>query len=144
MKAVEKWGVGDKGVRESNGRGWMYQRILTVGRHWDTPLNINLKPNNEKQDRKIGIVGGVDWRKLRWQYMIDRLHITTWNRTKKLLAIALSGARRGLRVRDNEDNVTNVQYKSNQNCHYKLPIWQMYPNKIFYLKKTHHSRSIAL
>jgi hypothetical protein len=47
------------------------------------------------------------------------LHIPIWDRTKKLLAIALSGVRRGLRGRDNGDNVNNVQYKSNRNCYYE-------------------------
>jgi hypothetical protein len=37
------------------------------------------------------------------------------------LAIALSGVGRELRRRDNGDNVTNVQYKSNQNCYYEMP-----------------------
>jgi hypothetical protein len=36
---------------------------------------------------------------------------------KKPLAIVLSEVGRGLRGRDNGDNVNNVQYKFNQNCH---------------------------
>jgi hypothetical protein len=42
-------------------------------------------------------------------HMVDRLHIPIWNRTKKPFAIALSGAGRGLRGRDDEGNVNNVQ-----------------------------------
>jgi hypothetical protein len=41
------------------------------------------------------------------------------NKTKKPLAIALGGVGRRLRGRDDGDDVTNVQYKSNQNCHYE-------------------------
>jgi hypothetical protein len=52
--------------------------------------------------------------------MVDGLHIPMRNRTKKPLAIALSGVGRGQRERDNGDNVTNVQYKSNWNCHYEF------------------------
>jgi hypothetical protein len=37
------------------------------------------------------------------------------------LAIALRGMGRGLKERDDGDNVTNVQYNSNQNCHYETP-----------------------
>jgi hypothetical protein len=51
--------------------------------------------------------------------MVDRFHIPIWNRIKKPLAIALSGVEKGLRERDDGGNVNNVQYKSNQNCHYK-------------------------
>jgi hypothetical protein len=59
--------------------------------------------------------------------MADGLHIPIWNRTKKPLAIALSaGVGRGLRGRDNGGNVTNVQYKCNQNCHYKFPLHNEY------------------
>jgi hypothetical protein len=51
--------------------------------------------------------------------MVDGLHICIWNRTKKPFAIALSKVGRGWRGRDNGGNVTNVQYKSNQNCNYE-------------------------
>jgi hypothetical protein len=51
--------------------------------------------------------------------MVDRLHISELNRTKRPLAIALSGMDRGLKGRDEENDVTNVQYKSNRNCHYE-------------------------
>jgi hypothetical protein len=62
-------------------------------------------------------------KEIRWQYMVDGLHIPVWNRAKKPLAIALSGMVRGLRGRDDEGNVINVPYKSNQKCHYEsLPI----------------------
>jgi hypothetical protein len=46
---------------------------------------------------------------------VYELHIPIWNRTKKPLAIALSGVGMGLRGRDDGGDVTNVQYKSNQN-----------------------------
>jgi hypothetical protein len=32
----------------------------------------------------------------------------------------------GLRGRDDEDNVNNVQYKSNWNCHYESPPYNEY------------------
>jgi hypothetical protein len=53
--------------------------------------------------------------------MADGLHIPIWSRTKKPLAIALSGVERGLRGRDSGGNANNVQYKSNQNYHYESP-----------------------
>jgi hypothetical protein len=54
-----------------------------------------------------------------------------WNKTKKLLAIALSGVGRGLRGREDWGDVTNVQYKPNWNCHYESPLVKLiYPNKI--------------
>jgi hypothetical protein len=52
-------------------------------------------------------------------YMVDGLHIPIRKRTKKSLTIALSGVGRRLRGRHDEGNVNNVQYKSNQNCHYE-------------------------
>jgi hypothetical protein len=52
--------------------------------------------------------------------MVDGLHIPVGNRTKKPLAIALSGAEKGLRE-EMMDNVNNVQYMSSQNCHYESP-----------------------
>jgi hypothetical protein len=45
---------------------------------------------------------------------------TYMKQTKKPLAIALSEVGRRLRGRDDEGNVNNVQYKSNQNCSYKF------------------------
>jgi hypothetical protein len=75
-----------------------------------------------------------EWR-LRWQYMIYGLHIPIWNRTKKPLAIAFSGVWRGLRGKDNGNNVTNVQYKSNQNCHYESPLHNEYILIKIYFKK---------
>jgi hypothetical protein len=48
--------------------------------------------------------------------MADGLHILIWNRTKKPLVIALMRAGRKLRGRDDEGNVSNVQYNPNQNC----------------------------
>jgi hypothetical protein len=48
----------------------------------------------------------------------------------------LSGVGRELRGRDNGGNVNNVQYKSNQNCHYESPPYNEYiPMKIL-LKNT--------
>jgi hypothetical protein len=47
-------------------------------------------------------------RRWNWGYMVDGLHIPIWNRTKKPLAIALSGMGRGLKGRDNGGNVNNV------------------------------------
>jgi hypothetical protein len=60
-------------------------------------------------------------RKLRWWYMVDRLQILIWNRTKKPLEIALSGVGKGLRGRDDGVIVNNVQYKTNWNRHYESP-----------------------
>jgi hypothetical protein len=68
--------------------------------------------------------------------MVDGLHIPTWNRTKKPVAIALSEVGKGLRGRDNGSNVMNIQYKSNQNCHYKPPMYNEYILKICIKKKT--------
>jgi hypothetical protein len=62
--------------------------------------------------------GEGEGRRLRWQHVVDGLHIPIWNRTKKPFAIALSGVRRWLRGRDDGDSVTKWQYNSNQNCHY--------------------------
>jgi hypothetical protein len=53
--------------------------------------------------------------------MVDGLHIPIWNRTRKPLGTALSGVGRGLMGRDDGGSVTNVQYKSNWNCHYEIP-----------------------
>jgi hypothetical protein len=38
-----------------------------------------------------------EWRKLKWGYIVDGLHIPIWNRIKKPLPIALSAAGRGVR-----------------------------------------------
>jgi hypothetical protein len=55
--------------------------------------------------------------------MVDGFHTPIWNRTKKPLAIALSGAGMGLKGRGDGGDVTNVQYKSNWNCHCEsLPV----------------------
>jgi hypothetical protein len=48
--------------------------------------------------------------------MVDGLHIPIWNRTKEPLTVALSGV--GRRLVGNGCDVTNVPYKSNQNCHH--------------------------
>jgi hypothetical protein len=67
LKTIEKYGVGGKGVRLSNGRGWMDQS--KVHSQWacieTTPLNINLDSNNEEQDCKKGttcVWGGTSGR----------------------------------------------------------------------------------
>jgi hypothetical protein len=53
LKAVEKWGDGHKGVRESNERGWTDQSNIYPQRN---PFEISLNINNERQDCKIGTV----------------------------------------------------------------------------------------
>jgi hypothetical protein len=53
--------------------------------------------------------------------MVDGLHIPIPNRTKKPLATALSRAGKGVRGRDDGGNATNVQHKSNLNCHSESP-----------------------
>jgi hypothetical protein len=58
--------------------------------------------------------------------MADGLHILTWNRTKKPLAIALSRAGRGLRERDNGADLANAQYKPIQNCQYDSTLYNEY------------------
>jgi hypothetical protein len=55
--------------------------------------------------------------------MVDGLHISIWNITKKPFAIVLGRVGRGLRGRDDRENVNNVQYKSNQNCHNESPLY---------------------
>jgi hypothetical protein len=52
--------------------------------------------------------------------MVDGLHIQ--NKTKKPLAIALSGVRKGPRGRDGGGDLTSVQYKLNWNYHYDSPL----------------------
>jgi hypothetical protein len=64
--------------------------------------------------------------------MVDELRIPIWNRTRKPLAIALSGLGRGLRGRDDGGN---VQYKANQKCHCGSPILWIYPHRNLFLKK---------
>jgi hypothetical protein len=69
-------------------------------------LNINLNINNKTQDCIIGTVGGgssgrVEGKgRVKEWYMFDGLHTPIRNKTKKPLAIALSGVRRGLMRRD--------------------------------------------
>jgi hypothetical protein len=53
--------------------------------------------------------------------MVDRLPIPIWNITKKALAIDWSEVGRRLRGRDDGGNVNNIQYKSDQNCHFEFP-----------------------
>jgi hypothetical protein len=65
--------------------------------------------------------GVGEWRRLRWENIVVGIYIPIWNGRKKPLAIALSGAGRGLRGRDNGSDLTNVQYKPNENCHHESP-----------------------
>jgi hypothetical protein len=58
--------------------------------------------------------------------MVDGLHTLIQNRTKKPLAIALSGAGTGLRSRDSGGDLTNVKYKTIWNCHNKFPLYNKY------------------
>jgi hypothetical protein len=53
--------------------------------------------------------------------MVDVLHILIQNKTKKPLAIALSGVGRRSRERDGGGELTNVQYKPIWNCHNEHP-----------------------
>jgi hypothetical protein len=53
--------------------------------------------------------------------MVDGLHTPIRSKTKKPLAIVLSGMGRGLRGKDDGGNRNNVQYKTDQNCHCKSP-----------------------
>jgi hypothetical protein len=61
--------------------------------------------------------------------MVDGLHILVWNRTKKHLAIALSGVGSASRERDNGDDLANVQHKPVWNCHNESSLQWIYPNK---------------
>jgi hypothetical protein len=54
---------------------------------------------------------------------------------KPLTCNALSGVGRGLRGRDDGSNVNNIQYKSNQNCHYESLLYNEYFLIKIYLKK---------
>jgi hypothetical protein len=86
-----------------------------MGIHRETPLNINLNINNERQDCDIGIVWGGTSGKGRVNegdqgesiWLMDVIYL--YDRTKKLFAVALSGARRGLRRREDGGDLTNVQ-----------------------------------
>jgi hypothetical protein len=76
--------------------------------------------------------------------MVDGPHKPIWNRSKKPLAIALSGVGKELRGRDNGGDVNNVQYKSNQSCHYESPLYSEYILIKFYFKKVHCEISLVL
>jgi hypothetical protein len=67
--------------------------------------------------------------------MVDGLHIPIGNRTKKPLAIALSGLGWGLKGRDDGGNVNNVQFKSNLNGIMNLPLYNEYILIKFSLKR---------
>jgi hypothetical protein len=53
--------------------------------------------------------------------MADGLHTPIRNRTKKPLAIALSGGGEGAEWERRWGQCNNVQCKCNQNCHYESP-----------------------
>jgi hypothetical protein len=97
----------------------------------ETPLNINLIINNERQDRKnrysvcvctwyLWEGEDVQWKLMPWK-MVGGLHILEQNRTKKPLAIVWSGAE-GVGERDGGGDLTNVQYKPIWNCHNDFPL----------------------
>jgi hypothetical protein len=67
--------------------------------------------------------------------MVDGLHIPIWNRTKKPVAIAVNWMGRVLKRGDDGNNVNNVQYKSNWNCHCESPLYNEYILIKIYLKK---------
>jgi hypothetical protein len=81
--------------------------------------------------------------------MADGPHIPIWNRTKKLFAIALSGAGRGLRGRDDGGNVNNVQYKTNWGAPVAqlVSVWYLYDNisliRIVTMKFSPHIMNIS-
>jgi hypothetical protein len=58
--------------------------------------------------------------------MVDGFHILIWNRIKKPLENALSGAGRGYNGRDSGGNLTNVQCKTLWNCHNECPLQNEY------------------
>jgi hypothetical protein len=56
----------------------MDQSILAAGIHPETPLNIDLKISNKRQNCKIGTVGlweGSRWTKEIKVIMVDKLHL---------------------------------------------------------------------
>jgi hypothetical protein len=68
------WKLLKNGGQEVKGKGEQLKGLnspkwstLTMGIHWDTPLNINLNINNENQDCKVGTVcageEGGGWKK---------------------------------------------------------------------------------
>jgi hypothetical protein len=58
--------------------------------------------------------------------MVNGLHILIWHRTKKPLAIALSGAEKGSMRRDSVGDLTNAQCKSTWKCHNESPLYNEY------------------
>jgi hypothetical protein len=98
---VKGWG------RVMEGFDWTKVKHTHSGCHWDSPVIIKLNIDNKKHAHDTGTVcvgyywkGEGEWRWLRWWYLAYGLHILLWNRTKKPLSIALYGAGRGLRGRD--------------------------------------------
>jgi hypothetical protein len=71
--------------------------------------------------------GEGKWNRLRWGYKVDGgIHIFIWNRAKKPLAIALREVVKGVRGRRHGGNLTSVQYKPSQDCHYESPPYNEY------------------
>jgi hypothetical protein len=67
--------------------------------------------------------------------MVDQLLIPIRNKTKKPLVIQLfKWGGRGLKMRDDGGDVTNIQYKSNRNCHSEVPLCNDYILIKIYLK----------
>jgi hypothetical protein len=58
--------------------------------------------------------------------MVGGLYILILNRTKKPLAIALSGAGRRWRGRDGDSDLTNTQNKHIWNCHNESTLYNEY------------------
>jgi hypothetical protein len=110
-KLLKNGQKGNKGVRWANARDWMDQsREHPQWAYIKTTLNINLMLITKyriENRYSVGVLGRMDeWRRLRWWYMVDGLHIPIWNRIKKHPAIALSGW--GVKWRDNGGDVTKV------------------------------------
>jgi hypothetical protein len=88
-------------------------------------------------------VKGKSERRLRWGYMADRLHILTWNRTKKSLTIALSGAGRMLRGRECKGDLNNLQYRHVWNCHNESSLYKEYILIKIYFKKSYTNFNLS-
>jgi hypothetical protein len=98
-----------------------------------SPLNIDFGIINERQDNVRGVPIGVgrvnegDEGKRIW---LNWLHIHIQNKTMKPLAIALSGAGRGLQGGDGKGDLTNVHCKAIRNCQNECPpVQRIHPNK---------------
>jgi hypothetical protein len=100
-------------------------------------LNINLNINNVRQDCKIGTVcgRGVLMGGMRVNEGDKGEGIWQMDFIYKPLAIALSGIGRRLSGGDDWDDLTNVQYKPNRNCHHETPHNEYILIKKFIIKK---------